>query len=238
MTTTFNRDHLFSLYREVRDLYRNSAVVDKNVLITKFQEISTYMNKNAPESQKPALRYANMFVRLLLEFPAIWLKLVLTYVFWITMDQIVISPTIKELFQRNDKNENQALESKNFSYNRFEDTAANYNISAAIVYEQHIEPNANPANNITIDNIKKTLNSIIQLANKVLENNVGTKARAACEVSARGTSLFHYIRLMGCLSGLTPPGDECTKINEALANLITQVENTDLAAGNEIVVAL
>jgi hypothetical protein len=235
MTTTFDKNHLFSLYKNVRDLYRSDGVTSKAPLTSKFQEIFVYISKNAPESQKPALRSANTFVRLLLEFPAIWLKLVLTYVFWITMDQIVISPTIKELFQRNDKDENKALESKNFSYNKFEDDIENYKQSAAVVYEQHIEPNANPANSITIDNIKKTLNLIIQLANIVLEHDVGTKARAACEASARGTSLFHYIRLMGCLSGLTPSGPECDQINEALANLITQVQNTDLEAKNELV---
>ena len=182
-----------------------------------------------------ALNSKVKFFSLMVYYPSIWLKIMLTLVFWVTLEEVVISPTIKQLFVDVNMDQNRDLQIKHFVSNKHVgDRQALQN--AEYWYNDLIFPLAT-SSKPTLEKIqqaKALLKEMETTCNKFLanpdgtNNDVGSKARAACEASARGTTLFHYLKLMGCLSGLVAPGAECDAIKEALKNLIESAEDLDL----------
>ena len=191
-----------------------------------LEQINVYITQQIPDAKRTATLTNHRFVTLLINYPSIWMKIVLTFVFWITLDEKILSETIKQLFLNVDLNQNAALQDKFFSYNKFGSSEEAQEV-AGIWYDKLILQNYSN-NAVTLDVIKKLLENIIRKADAILINNAGSKARAACEASARGTTLFHYLKLMGCLSGLVAPGAECDAIKEALKNLIESAQDLDL----------
>ena len=212
-------------YAEVVKKLRGDSATETEI-DNDLNQIDVFINREIPVKYKPTTLTNHQFVVLLINYPSVWLKIVLTFVFWITLDEKIISETIKKLFTNVDLEQNAALKSKFFSYNRFGNSVEAQQV-ADFWYDTLILQNYSN-NAVTLDVVKTILNNIIKKADAVLENNAGSKARAACEASARGTTLFHYLKLMGCLSGLVAPGAECDAIKEALKNLIESAEDLDL----------
>ena len=165
----------------------------------------------------------NKYYLLLINYPVIWLKVLLTFTFWVTLNEIVVSKTVQSLFTSFVAEDTSNLQSKGFVYNKhqYEENMSDEKKikrlqSIAAFWYDVIRELAKMNISIIEDQIELMVNS----ANDILGNSVGDRAKAACEASARGTTLFHYIRLMGCLSGLTQES-ECVQIKQALADLIT-----------------
>jgi hypothetical protein len=206
----------------------SSAYQNFEEVIEDINSINTTIIRLYGDNRKAlnSLLQNTKFFLLLVFYPAIWLKLLLTLTFWITMDEVIISETIQQLFNNINMEQNDALKAKFFSANKFgrdnnvmESSRKWFDLIIYDLYEKR-----NDKNIITI--IKGIVKNMVQYCNDILGNEVGTRAQAACEASARGTALFHYIRMMGCLSGLVEPeSPECQQITEALKSFIESVDD-------------
>lgn len=227
-----------SKFKEVVSQFRNNTATDESVKRLLAESTSIINNRLVGTPNHKIFNDKQRFFTAMVYYPSVWLKIMLTLVFWVSLDEVVISPTIKQLFERVDMRQNSELQTKHFVYNSFvSDRAAKAN--ASMWYNSLIrelaEAEISPEEKIQA--AKNILNQMVNTCNDILaspdgsNNDVGTKARAACEASARGTTLFHYLKLMGCLSGLVAEGSsECVQIRQALSNLIESVgaENLDL----------
>lgn len=216
-------DVLNRMYKEVVESYRDKSPL--GTINQQLDNINDFIVTDIPEADYEVTAKNHEFLRLLIEFPSVWLKIVLTFVFWITLDEITVSETIKNLFQHVDLAQNEALHNKFFSFNRYstDEAAAR---AGKLWFNKIIYPIFVNRASFSIERVKGILEKIIKKADSILEDNAGSKALAACEASARGTTLFHYLKLMGCLSGLVAEGTpECAQIREALSNLIESAEN-------------
>lgn len=188
--------------------------------------VKTIMDGFSDEASLQNFVNLNGFIVTLIQYPVIWLKIVLTYVFWITLNEVVITETIKDLFVTFNADDMNNLDSFNFAVQKVDQPQVDaLKDEAKRSYNEYVARFAN----VKLDLIKVFLDGIIDSANQVLGNDVGTKARAACETAARGTTLYHYLKLMGCLSGLVDKTSvECAQIQQAVSNLINQVNNVAL----------
>ena len=219
-----------TFYKALIEKYQELVVLVRKEDCTKDQydqknvEISIFLANGisafAPEVKKIFLLNHEFFTLLLL-YPAVWLKILLTLNMWVTLDDKIISPTIQQLFTSVNMEQNEELQTKSFVYNKF-GTPQEAEYAAKNWYNTLILDSYK--NDDTMDVIKNLVERMKSNADDILGNQVGTKALAACQASSRGTSLFHYIRLLGCLSNLVP-ADKCEDIKRALNDLIVAVRD-------------
>lgn len=226
-----------SKFKEVVSQFRNNTATKESVKQLLNEASETINTRLIGTKHHRIFNDKYKFFTTMVYYPSVWLKIMLTLVFWVTLDEVVISSTIKQLFETVDMSQNATLQTKHFVYNSMgTDKAAKAN--AAIWYDSLIRELAEDAtitSSQKIEAAKDILKQMVKSCNEILaypdgrNNDIGTKALAACEASARGTTLFHYLKLMGCLSGLVAEGSpECTQIRQALKNLIEGAENLDL----------
>jgi hypothetical protein len=224
-TLTQLNEKVIGMYKPFKNLLNtNTPDVNQEDKVSEIVEaLGDFIIGQEPQTSV-ILSSMNKFYLLLINYPVIWLKILLTFTFWVTLNEIVVSKTVQSLFTSFVAEDTSNLTTKGFVHNPYE-YDQNITSNDKIIQLQNVAKLWYDvvlvfAKSSTISEIEDQIKNMVQIANNILGDNVGDRAKAACEASARGTTLFHYIRLMGCLSGLTQE-PECVQIKQALADLIT-----------------
>jgi hypothetical protein len=157
----------------------------------------------------------NELAILLINYPIIYMKCLLTLVFWETMGSKTITPNIKLLFVHFDVLDNQNLERTGFVYNQLQTQDVSALRSAASTwYENVVKQWLAPS--IDVEDQIHLMKRIIDL---VLQEGLGNRAYLACKNAAFTASLTSFATFSGCLNNLVPEA-ECVDIRRAVNNLL------------------
>jgi len=171
----------------------------------------------------PDLSQTFRFANLLLTCPNVYLKVLLTYAFWILINDVRITPNIKTQFQPLEQaafqQEKEQVKSKHLKFD--ENARSSPNISKTI-YNNLILSIKN------IDDAKATFNSLLRLITRCYGDDLSNSIRDACENSVRYCTTATILSKLKVLADLVPDPRMKEQINVALRNMIQKLEGSSV----------
>jgi hypothetical protein len=184
-------------YREIVNLYSQ----------TKFSEgLIALNNLSIDRADNPNLLLINEFVSLLFNNPILYIKILLTFVFFKTLNKIEETNVIVEFFQNFKENDDENMNKTLGTFYNANGVHDVLNLQETgnlwyTTYFQYLVKN----NELTLKTVQSRIRLLVNIANYLMGDNVGTRALESCEIAAHSASSNEYVTFLGCVSELVGP---------------------------------
>ena len=210
------------VYRPVVEQYKNNSTIEQGSIA-----LDNILSGFTRDEQ----RYIFEFVNLLLNTPIMYIKLLLTFVYWKTWKKVEDSEVIEKFFSNFADNDDERLKNSLGTFNNpySKHRIQDFQRVGRIWYNDYFKPTgSNPETTMTM--IQNQINILVFVADHLMGNNVGTKALQSCEIAAFSASTNNFVNFLGCISGLVSPSDaRCQAIQGTIQQFM---ENLERGRGN------
>jgi len=205
------------VYRPVVEQYKNDSTIEQG-----SKALDDLLRGFTTDAQ----RYIFEYVNLLLNSPILYIKLLLTFVYWKTWNKVEDSEVIEKFLSNFADNDDERLQNSlgtfNNPYSRH--GTATLKRVGENWYNELFKPMAsNP--NTEMKKIQNAINMLVFIADHLMGNNVGTKALQSCEIGAFSASTNNFINFLGCIGELVPKTDaNCVAIQRTIDRFMENLQ--------------
>jgi hypothetical protein len=188
-------------YANIRDSYSNRN----------FVEGARGMDERLNEITDPGEKFIHELISLLFDSPILYMKVLLTFVFWKTMKKVEDTNVIHEFFENfkanDDENMNKSLGTFYNSENNNDQTVQILKEVGNTWYTTYFQVISVGNERFSLEEIQQRINLLVNIANYLMGDNVGTRALESCEIAAHSARSNEYVTFLGCVSELLGPDD-------------------------------